>query len=126
MRTDCHDIQQSLGPFLAGDLDAAEMARIETHLGACAECARLRSRLRRLDALLAKVPVPMPSPDEITLMALRARAASHKGGARRAVLAAAAVLAMLLIPAATYVIVTPRRADPVVIDGFGGTFDIDF
>ena len=59
-------------------------------------------------------------------MALRARAASRRGGVRRAVLAAAAMVAMLIIPAATYVIATPRPAHPVVIDGFGGTFDVYF
>lgn len=126
MRTDCHDIRQTFGLLLAGELTGDESTRVEIHLASCEDCRRLHGRFRRLDALLAAAPVPSLSRDEVKLMALRAGEASRRSGSRRRILQAAAVMATLLIPAASYFTFTPHAPSrPLAIDPFG-TADLEF
>ena len=131
MRTDCHDIRQALGPFLAKELAADPLSpeatsRVEIHLASCDECRRFRARLERLDALLA-APAPELSRDEIQLMALRARETSRRSRSVARFAAAAAVVATILIPVGTYFTVTPRSTPSggLAADPFG-TADLDF
>ncbi len=129
MRTDCHDIQQSLGPLLSGELTGDDAARVEIHLSSCDACARLRDRFRRLDARLQGflAMAKAPSRDEVLLMALRARTESRRAIRVRRFLAAAAIAFTLLVPAAAYFTVGPATApSTVAFDGFGGPNDVDF
>jgi len=52
-----HPDHQQLAAFQAGELDRRERARLETHLGACADCAGLLAGAEQARQLLAAVPL---------------------------------------------------------------------
>ena len=52
----CSRVRSHLGDHLEGDLDLAWRARVDEHLGRCAECARELSELRSTVALLRALP----------------------------------------------------------------------
>lgn len=57
MHGDPHRDTQLLLPwFVTDQLDAADRARVETHLGGCGECRAALDRERRLDREIAHVP----------------------------------------------------------------------
>lgn len=49
-----------LSPYLEGELDPKERARLDEHLRGCADCARALSELRTTVALLRDLPDPEP------------------------------------------------------------------
>jgi anti-sigma factor RsiW len=144
MRPNCSDIEQALSLFLSGELPeagaaGATRAGLEEHLASCEACARLKARFERVDTLLRTAPVPMPSRDDLKLMMLRAQTIARSpdkavgrgaGGTvsvlRQPFLAAAALFVALLIPTATYFIVTPKNGGLPGYDAVATTFDVDF
>ncbi len=55
--------EEMLSAYLEGELDGARRAEIETHLGACPECASLLEAMRDARDALASLPELEPSPD---------------------------------------------------------------
>ena len=53
-------VDDLLGAFMDGELDAPTHARVEAHLRACARCAEELASWRRLDAQLSATDVPDP------------------------------------------------------------------
>lgn len=51
-------VEDLLVPYVRGELEGAERARVETHLGACAACRQARAEVERLAAVLARAPAP--------------------------------------------------------------------
>jgi anti-sigma factor RsiW len=69
--------------YIDGELAPRSRARMEGHLGQCAECTRVLDGMRRMLRLLSNWPLaPAPSPaDEITAAVL-ARLHEPRAGAR--------------------------------------------
>ena len=60
----CEELTLRLSPYLDGELDGAERARVTAHLASCPACAALHRRLAALDGLSASAfPVLTPGPD---------------------------------------------------------------
>jgi anti-sigma factor RsiW len=55
--------EEMLSAYLEGELDGAPRAEIETHLGACPECASLLEAMRDARDALASLPELEPSPE---------------------------------------------------------------
>jgi hypothetical protein len=126
-----HLTLRRLERFLDDDLPGVERAAAETHLAACAACARERRRHERLRQDLARLPLPeppaylharilaavLPGPSE---RAVLLRLAARAYGTTAAVLAAVASVAVLLAgPQAV-----PRLLYAGVIRMIVGIFDV--
>jgi len=66
----CTRVRSHLGDHLEGDLDLRSRARVDEHLGRCANCARELSELRSTVGLLRSLPAPQP-PAELTNEVMR-------------------------------------------------------
>lgn len=74
IRSDDHDAVQTLMPwYVTGALDAADRAKVETHLIACAECQADLAIERRLDAEIGRLPIEAGQGWEQMLRRLEAR-----------------------------------------------------
>ena len=51
-------VEELLVPYLRGELETVERARVETHLADCADCRQARTDFERLAGDLARVAVP--------------------------------------------------------------------
>ena len=51
-------VEDLLMPYLRGELEGAERARVEAHLGDCAACRQARGDFERLAVVLARAPAP--------------------------------------------------------------------
>lgn len=80
-----------LEEYLDGELAAADRAPLEAHLESCADCRAELERLRKLEALLRRVPAGAPPDADRFLADLRAR--SRRPVPWRFLAAAAALLA---------------------------------
>lgn len=56
-----HPTPESLGAYLDGELDAAARARVEAHLGTCAECSLHLADLAAVDQAARDLPVEAPA-----------------------------------------------------------------
>jgi hypothetical protein len=54
---DCERMEDSIGPWLDGELSAAESELVRAHVTACARCAEARLRLETIDRALSSVLV---------------------------------------------------------------------
>jgi len=52
-----HDLQELLPWYVTGRLDEAEQARVDAHVGGCAECQAEVRFQRRLEAEVARLPI---------------------------------------------------------------------
>lgn len=57
MKTDCRDIEALLSPYADGELDAADAARVETHLAECPACRETLAAWRDAEAAFASMRV---------------------------------------------------------------------
>lgn len=57
MKTDCRDIEALLSPYADGELDAADAARVESHLAECAACRETLAAWREAEAAFASMRV---------------------------------------------------------------------
>ncbi len=57
MRTDCREIEALLSPYADGELDAADAARVESHLAECAACRETLAAWREAEEAFASVHV---------------------------------------------------------------------
>lgn len=89
-----HDELDLLSPYLDGELDAAEQARLDAHLPTCADCREMLAGLRAVLADLKELPEPAPTPqDSWALRAAIRRARSPMRRWQRVSWAAGAVAA---------------------------------
>ncbi len=58
----CERFEELLSAYLEGDLAAPERTEIESHLGACRECAKLAGLMRQAMAAATDFPEVEPSP----------------------------------------------------------------
>ena len=56
------EMQDALGAYADGELDAARRSALDAHLASCAECRSELEALRELDSAIHSQPVPDPGP----------------------------------------------------------------
>ncbi|MGH7797921.1 MAG: zf-HC2 domain-containing protein [Candidatus Binatia bacterium] len=54
---ECERIQDSIGPWLDGQLNSAESERVGAHVGSCAECRATQQKLEKIELALGSVLV---------------------------------------------------------------------
>jgi hypothetical protein len=121
-----HDELDLLSPYLDGELDASDRARLDVHMASCAECRATLIGLQATVADLRTLPEPTPTPqDSWALRAAirRARSPMRKwqrvSWAAGAVAAAAIVFAAVNLPGAT-----PRFRESAESLSAGGSSDV--
>ena len=74
-----HDLQELLPWYVTGRLDAAEQARVDAHVGGCAECQAEVRFQRRLESEVARLPIDV----EEGWASLRRQVEADEAAARR-------------------------------------------
>lgn len=96
-----HDELDLLSPYLDGELDASDRARLDVHMASCAECRATLIGLQATVADLRMLPEPIPTPqDSWALRAAIRRARSPMRKWQRVSWAAGAVAAAAIVFAA--------------------------
>jgi predicted anti-sigma-YlaC factor YlaD len=96
-----HDELDLLSPYLDGELDASDRARLDAHMTSCAECRATLIGLQATVADLRTLPEPIPTPqDSWALRAAIRRARSPMRTWQRVSWAAGAVAAAAIVFAA--------------------------
>ncbi|MEX2557273.1 MAG: zf-HC2 domain-containing protein [Actinomycetota bacterium] len=96
-----HDELDLLSPYLDGELDASDRARLDVHMASCAECRATLLGLQATLADLRTLPEPIPTPqDSWALRAAIRRARSPMRKWQRVSWAAGAVAAAAIVFAA--------------------------
>ena len=49
---ECERIQESIGPWLDGELNSAESERVRTHVGSCPACLAAQQKIEKIDLAL--------------------------------------------------------------------------
>src|SRR5262245_43420469 len=87
----CHDAAGLIDPYMDGELDAAEAARVASHLEDCASCRRQLDERESLRQLLRGLPY-YDAPPRVQAAASRAAASLYTRRRAQAWLAAAATI----------------------------------
>jgi anti-sigma factor RsiW len=82
--TACPDKEPLLGALIDGELDAANVQALETHLKTCPGCAQHLARLQALHAQLADPGVAPPAPESLRRRVLADLDREDRGGRRLA------------------------------------------
>ena len=92
----CEQVQSVLGRFHDGELDQAERAAVEIHLGNCPNCAGELAAIAELAEVARSVQLPEPPKDLWGEIAHRLERERHWHVRRRLPLTAALAAAVLL------------------------------
>jgi anti-sigma factor RsiW len=60
----CKAIVWKVGPYVDGELPAAERDEVEAHLAHCPDCAEMAADFRQMDARFSRSSVPTVAPEE--------------------------------------------------------------
>jgi len=59
--TNCEKIAPLISEYVSGTLNSKEILEVQSHIGRCAECAKLAEDLQRLSEALRSIPSRQPS-----------------------------------------------------------------
>ncbi len=97
----CRSALKRIGPFIDGELTAAEAKALREHLGACASCSRRCALMRSLIREVSSLPAIVPTPEETYRLTNRLRREMAQPAppapARRRVQLATAALTLLVL-----------------------------
>jgi predicted anti-sigma-YlaC factor YlaD len=69
----CKEITELATQYLEGDLPWGKRLRVRVHLSMCQHCRRYLDQMRKVAAMLRRLPAEPPSPDVLDTLTLRFR-----------------------------------------------------